>query len=91
MRVVLLPGAVMPAALAYEALLAELGPDVEAVTKELELYRSDAPPPDYSLSIDVDGVRAEVDRLGWERLHLVGYSAGGSVALAYAARDRVVC
>lgn len=87
MRVVLLPGAVMPAALAYEALIAELGPDVEAVTKELELYRSDAPPPDYSLSTEVDGLRAEADRLGWDRFHLVGYSAGGSVALAYAARD----
>jgi pimeloyl-ACP methyl ester carboxylesterase len=86
-RVLLLPGAVMPAALAYEALLAELGPDLEAVTRELELYRNDTPPADYSLATEVNGVRAEADRLGWDRLHLVGYSAGGSVALAYAARD----
>lgn len=86
-RVILLPGAVMPATLAYEALLTQLGPDVEAVTKELELYRSDAPPHNYSLATEVDGVRTEADRLRWDHFHLVGYSAGGSAALAYAARD----
>ena len=38
MRVILLPGSVLPAQLAYGALVEALGPDVDAVAKELELY-----------------------------------------------------
>jgi pimeloyl-ACP methyl ester carboxylesterase len=85
-RVVLLPGAVMPADLAYGALVGELGDEVEVVAKDLELYREEAPPPDYSLDAEVQGVRREADGRGWERFHLVGYSAGGSAALAFAAQ-----
>jgi hypothetical protein len=36
--VILLPGIVLPAEPAYGALIAELGPDVEAVAKDLEVY-----------------------------------------------------
>lgn len=39
MRVLLLPGAVMPAELAYGDFVAALGEDVEVVAKDLELYR----------------------------------------------------
>ncbi|MGH3477933.1 MAG: alpha/beta fold hydrolase [Nocardioidaceae bacterium] len=87
LRVVLLPGAVMPADLAYGALVGELGAGVEAITKDLEVYREDVPPSDYTLDAEVEGVRAVADARSWDRFHLVGYSAGGSAALAFAAHD----
>jgi pimeloyl-ACP methyl ester carboxylesterase len=84
-RVILLPGIVMPAAAAYGDLLAELDGDVDAVAKDLEVYATGAPPPDYSLDVDVAGVLDAAQARGWDRFHLVGYSGGGSVALAFAA------
>ena len=39
--VIILPGAVMPAALAYEDLVTALGPEVDARPKELEIYAGD--------------------------------------------------
>jgi pimeloyl-ACP methyl ester carboxylesterase len=85
-RVVLLPGIVMPAPAAYGDLLAELASDVDAVAKDLEVYATDPPSPDHSLEVEVDGVLAAARTRGWGRFHLVGYSAGASVALACAAR-----
>jgi pimeloyl-ACP methyl ester carboxylesterase len=84
--VILLPGVVLPANLAYAALRSALGPHVEAVAKDLELYRTAEPPGDYSLALEVEGVLREADALGWERFHLLGYSGGGAAALAVAAR-----
>jgi pimeloyl-ACP methyl ester carboxylesterase len=90
--VILLPGAVLPADLAYGALSDALGDEVEAVAKDLEVYAGDAPPEDYSLDTEVAGVLREADARGWERFHLVGYSGGGAAALATAARhpDRLL-
>ena len=85
MQVVLLPGSVLPADLAYGGLVSALGADVETIVKDLEVYRDDAPPPDYSLDTEVAGVLREVDERGWDRFHLVGYSGGGAAALAFAA------
>lgn len=84
-RAILLPGAVLPAQPAYGALMEALGPDVQAVAKDLELYAGDEPPRDWSLDTEVDGVLRETDALGWETFHLVGYSGGGAAALAFAA------
>jgi pimeloyl-ACP methyl ester carboxylesterase len=84
-RVILLPGIVSPAAVAFGDLLAELGPEADAVAKELEVYATDAPPPGYSLDDEVAGVLATARARGWDRFHLVGYSGGASVALAFAA------
>lgn len=84
-RAVLLPGAVLPAQPAYSALIEALGPDVQAVAKDLELYAGRRPPPGWSLDTEVDGVLREADARGWESFHLAGYSGGGSVALAFAA------
>lgn len=75
----------MPAGLAYGALLASLGDDVEAVAKELELYGDAAPPADYSLDHEIDGILRTADHAGFERFHLVGYSGGGASSLAFAA------
>jgi pimeloyl-ACP methyl ester carboxylesterase len=83
--VILLPGIVLPAELAYGALIAELGPDVAAVAKDLEIYATPEPPEDYSLEVEIAGVLREADAHGWERFHLVGYSGGGAASLAFAA------
>ncbi|VXC54804.1 conserved hypothetical protein [Arthrobacter sp. 9AX] len=85
MRAILLPGAVLPAHLAYEALIEALGPDVQPVAKELELYKDGGPPAGWSLGTEVDGVVRVADARGWQTFHLVGYSHGGTVALAFAA------
>lgn len=84
-RVILLPGSVLPAEPAYGALLAALG-DVDAVAKDLEVYATEAPPPDYSLDTEVEGVLREADSRGWDAFHLAGYSGGGAAALAFTAR-----
>ncbi|MEE9095449.1 alpha/beta fold hydrolase [Pseudarthrobacter phenanthrenivorans] len=85
-RVILLPGSVLPAGPAYGRLLEVLGPAVDAVAKDLELYATDTPPPDWSLDTEVDGVLREADLRGWDTFHLLGYSGGGAAALALAAR-----
>jgi pimeloyl-ACP methyl ester carboxylesterase len=84
-RVILLPGIVLPAEPAYGALVAALGPDVQAVAKELEVYATPEPPEDHSLEVEIAGVLREADARGWERFQLVGYSGGGAVALGLAA------
>ncbi len=85
-QAILLPGGVMPAELAYGGLLAALGDDVQAVAKELELYADAAPPAGYTLQHETDGILRTADAAGFERFHLVGYSAGGASSLVFAAR-----
>ena len=91
-RVIFLPGSVLPAEPAYGALIAALGPDADAVAKDLEVYADAEPPGDYSLDTEVDGVLREAAERGWEQFHLAGYSGGGAAALAFAARhpDRLL-
>lgn len=91
-RVILLPGIVLPAELAYSSLIRELGTGVDAVAKDLEVYATDKPPEDYTLDLEVAGVLREAEGRGWGRFHLVGYSGGGAAALALAARhpDRLL-
>jgi pimeloyl-ACP methyl ester carboxylesterase len=84
-RVLLLPGVVLPAEDAYGALIGALGPEVEAVAKDLELYTGAEPPSDYSLNLEIAGVLRETSARGWDRFHLVGYSGGGAASLALAA------
>ena len=84
-QAILLPGAVMPAALAYADLVRALGDDVDARPKELELYAGDAPPAGWSLATEVAGVLRTADAAGFDRFHVVGYSGGGAVALAFCA------
>ena len=90
-RVIMLPGIVLPASLAYQALIDVLGSDVQAMAKDLEVYAGSAPPPDYTLELEVEGIVRLADEQGWDRFHLVGYSAGGASITAFAARhpDRV--
>lgn len=82
---ILLPGGVMPAELAYGALLEALGDDITAVAKELEIYAGSAPTPGYSLQNEIDGILHTAQSADFERFHLVGYSGGGASSLAFAA------
>ena len=84
--VIFLPGILMPAALRYEPLLQVLGGDVDAVTKDLEVYRGPSvPPPGYSLDMELDGIARAADEHGFARFHLYGHSGGGACALAFTA------
>jgi pimeloyl-ACP methyl ester carboxylesterase len=85
-QVILLPGIVMPADLAYGALLAALDDDVEAIAKDLEVYAGPEPPAEYTLDHEIAGVLRAADAAGFERFHLVGYSGGGASGLAFAAK-----
>jgi pimeloyl-ACP methyl ester carboxylesterase len=85
-RVVLLPGAVLPAEPAYAPLLQALGDRVDSVAKDLEVYADDRPPPGFNLGMEAAGVLREADAHGFDRFHLVGYSGGGAAALALAAQ-----
>ncbi len=84
-QAVLLPGGVLPARLAYPALIEALGPDADVRYKELEIYATDAPPPGNPFDLEIQGLLAFADAAGFERFHLVGYSAGGASALAFCA------
>ncbi len=85
---ILLPGGVLPAELAYGALIEALGDEVEVVAKDLELYADETPPPGYTLEHEIGGILHAADARGWERFHLGGYSGGGAAALAFAAHER---
>src|SRR3954451_5084805 len=85
-QVILLPGGVMPADLAYGSLIEALGGDVEAIAKELEAYGGPEPPPGYSLDNEVEGILRTARETGFDRFHLVGYSGGGASSLAFAAK-----
>lgn len=84
-QVILLPGGVMPAQMAYADVIAALGSDVEAVAKELEMYAGPEPPAGYTLNTEVDGILRTAGETGFDRFHLVGYSGGGASSLAFAA------
>jgi pimeloyl-ACP methyl ester carboxylesterase len=86
LQVILLPGGVMPADLAYGSLIEELGDDVAAVAKDLEVYSAAQPPAGYTLEHEVAGVLRTARDAGFDRFHLVGYSGGGAASLVFAAK-----
>lgn len=83
--VVLMPGAILPAAEQYAPLLQALGDRVRPVLHDLEVYAGDTPPPGYDLSTEIRGLEQAADAAGYDSFHLVGYSGGGAVALAFVA------
>lgn len=84
-EVICIPGSVAPAAQRYAPLVAASRDVAELHLKDLEVYRDQAPPPDYSIEMELAGIDRYADSLGLGRFHLVGYSGGGFVSLAYAA------
>jgi pimeloyl-ACP methyl ester carboxylesterase len=85
-EVILLPGGVMPAELAYASLIQELGDDVNAVAKDLEVYAGPDPAAGYTLDHEIAGVLRTARDAGFARFHLVGYSGGGASSVAFAAK-----
>jgi pimeloyl-ACP methyl ester carboxylesterase len=83
----LLPGGVVPADITYGPLLDALAEHADAVTKDLELYARPDSPSDYSLDAELEGIRRTARDAGFDRFHLVGFSAGGAASLAFAASD----
>ena len=83
-QVICLPGSVAPAANRYAPLKAAIGDRAELHLKDLELYRSDNPPDGYSIEMELEGVDRFAASLGLDHFHLIGYSGGGMISLAYA-------
>jgi pimeloyl-ACP methyl ester carboxylesterase len=90
--VVFLPGIIMPAAPRYAALVEALGEGVQAFTKDLEVYDAANPIDAYSIGMEIEGLARAVDKARLDRFYLYGHSAGGAVALAFAAEhpDRLI-
>jgi pimeloyl-ACP methyl ester carboxylesterase len=83
-RVICLPGSVAPAANRYGSLKAAVGDRAELHLKDLELYRGDEPPPDYSIEMELAAIDRLAASLRLDKFHLIGYSGGGMISLAYA-------
>src|SRR3972149_2271855 len=81
--VVFVPGGVNPAAITYGELLAVLKETVDSVLKDHELYAGDAPRPGWGLSFEVAAIRRAADAARFGTFHLVGYSGGGAISLAF--------
>lgn len=83
-HVIALPGGVMPAAQRYASLIKASNGDAEFHLKDLEVYSGPQPPAGYSIQMEVEAVGRFADSLGLDRFHLLGYSGGGFVSLAFA-------
>lgn len=83
-QVICLPGSVAPAASRYAPLRAAVGDSADLHLKDLELYRDDEPPANYSIEMELAAVDEFAASLRLERFHLIGYSGGGMMSLAYA-------
>ena len=83
-HVIAVPGGVSPAAIRYAPLVSDLGAKVDFHLKDLEVYSGEEPPAGHSIETEVEAVAQFADSLGLGRFHLLGYSAGGFVSLAFA-------
>jgi pimeloyl-ACP methyl ester carboxylesterase len=83
-QVICLPGGVAPAAQRYGALRASTGADADLYLKDLEVYRDSKPPADYSVELELEAIDLFASDHNLERFHLLGYSGGGFLSLAYA-------
>ncbi len=84
--VVFVPGGVNPAAISYGPLLNVIQSEIKPIVKDLEIYSTDRPPADYGLELEVEGVKRVADETGSKSFHLIGYSAGGAISLAFLAK-----
>jgi pimeloyl-ACP methyl ester carboxylesterase len=92
LQVVCIPGSVAPAAQRYRPLVDAVGDAAELHTKDLEVYREATPPSDYSIEEELAAIDRFADSKGLRRFHLVGYSGGGFISLAYSGtrHDRIL-
>lgn len=85
--VVFIPGIITPAAVTFGPLVKVLGAAINPVLVDYLLYEADTPPADYHLDLELENIERSVKKAGLDHFHLVGYSGGGSLALAFAARS----
>jgi pimeloyl-ACP methyl ester carboxylesterase len=83
-QVVCVPGSVAPAAQRYRPLSDEVGDAADLHLKDLEVYREATPARDYSIDEELEAIDRFAGSKGLDRFHLVGYSGGGFISLAYA-------
>ena len=83
-QVIAIPGGVNPAPLRYASLVEATAGKADLHLKELEVYAGEEVPAGYSIEQEVEALRRFADAEGLERFHLVGYSAGGFLSLAFA-------
>ena len=76
-------GAVAPVAWTYARLQRLLYEEARLVLKDLEGYAVPLAV-EYGLHREVEAITRPSDAAGFHRFHLVGYSTGGGVALAFA-------
>lgn len=82
-QVICLPGSVAPAVQRYRPLIDAIGDSAELHLKDLEVYRESAPPSDYSIDEELDAIDRLAGSMNLDRFHLIGYSGGGFISLAY--------
>ena len=82
--VVWLAGAGAPPEESFRDCIEAIGSRVTSMPKPLELFESEWPMGAYSFEVELDGVLRVMNDAGIERAHLVGYSGGGGVAMAFA-------
>lgn len=80
------PGGVNPAEISYGPLLNVIRSEIKPIVKDLEIYATDEPPADYGLELEVEGIKRTADEVDSRSFHLIGYSAGGAVSLAFLAK-----
>ena len=83
-QVICVPGSVAPAPQRYGPLKAAVGDQADLHFKELEVYREEKPAADYGIEEELEAIDRLAGSLNLDRFHLVGYSGGGFVSLAYA-------
>ena len=83
-HVICVPGSVAPAAQRYRPLMEAVGDAADFHLKDLEVYREAAPPAGYSIEEELDAIDRFAESLHLDRFHLVAYSGGGFISLAYA-------
>ena len=91
-QVICVPGSVAPAAQRYRPLVEGVGGAADLNLKDLEVYREAKPSANYSIEEEVDAIERFADSLRLDRFHLVAYSGGGFISLAYSGThpDRVL-
>ena len=91
-QVICVPGSVAPAAQRYRPLVEAAGDAADLHLKDLEVYREARPPADYSIAEEIEAIDRFADSLHLDRFHLVAYSGGGFISLAYSGThpDRVL-
>jgi pimeloyl-ACP methyl ester carboxylesterase len=91
-QVICVPGSVAPAAQRYKPLIDRVGVAADFYLKDLEVYREATPPATYSVDEELDAIDRFADSNGLKHFHLVGYSGGGFISLAYSGTrpDRVI-